>query len=278
MKLVQQSANCSDFDVVLGNETTASFRVLLPEWIRADGLEYKGHFHTIPGTWAEHKNGVEGLFSVGNELDIGIHIETGLCDMHVTFTVTNIGRHDLTDVTAEICTSLNHLPGNPGWCNIRFFPDTTLDRAVQGRYWFEQLTPHRLFALTREGWVAVHPCPDQPDTYEGPLYNFKPGQEADAKAYAVQSPDGQVYFFQAWDAPCRYCLPCPGNACMHLQPLITSVLKQSESATIHGLIGIHSGDQERLAQKIEVWSESIGKKQAGIGRRPWQRRIIPNGK
>ncbi len=249
MILNQQTPNCSDFDVTLTGDNDPSFRVLLPEAIRAKGLDHGG-LHTVPGIWDREENGIKGCFQVADALEISVLIEAHIHNIHVTLTLRNMGCHDIKDVWTDICASLNHLPGDPGWCNRRFLPSVILDRTLQGQYWFEHLTPHRLLALTDAGWVPMHPYPERPDASRVPLYSFVPSEKSDARACAVQSPDGEAYFFQAWSGSCRYCTPCPGNACMHLMPLVAQSLGPEASASIYGMVGIHFGDQKSLVEKL----------------------------
>ncbi len=251
MTLLQQTPNCSDFDVILEGETSPAFRVLLPERIWADGLDSTQHFHTVPGTCRRHAHGIEGSYAVGNELEIAISIETRPHDIGVVLKVRNIGRHALADVWADVCAGLSRLPGQPAWCNRQFLPNVPLDRALQGRHWYEQLTPRRLLALTDEGWVPMHPSPERPQTNSVPAYSSVLSEMANARACALQSPDGGVFFFQAWASPCRYRQPFPGNACMHLEPFVSANVEPSSSASIRGLVGMHYGDQRSLVERIE---------------------------
>lgn len=252
-RIHQQTAGCADFDVLLGDEHGPSFRVLLPEWIRARGLQYDGLLHVIPGTWQEKNGGMAGRFTVGGQLDVEVRIETRESDILIDLTVENTGDLDLSDVWANVCTSANHLPGSPNWSNGDLLPAVPLDRAVQGRYWFEVLTPKRLFALTAEGWGPMHPCPDRPDASAVPLYGFTPSLTADACACAVESPAGGVWLFQAWRTSCRWCSPCPGNACMHLEPFLAERVQPGAKGSISGRVGIHRGDRLSLAGGIRSW-------------------------
>lgn len=245
-RLHQQTADCADFDVLPGRRDRPSFRVLLPEWIRGEGVKHTGFFHVIPGTWIQQERGVSGHYTVADQLSVGVRIEPEETSINVSLTVKNVGESEIAAVWTNVCASVNHLPGTPGWSDERFIPGVSLDRAAQGRYWFEVLTPRRLFAFTGSGWIPMHPCPDRPDAASVPLYSFAPSPAADARACAVESPDGGLWFFQQWNTPCRWCAPCPGNACMHLEPFLAERLPAGATASVCGRIGIHEGDRTLL--------------------------------
>jgi len=246
-RLHAQTANCADFDVFLnGDDTAPSFRVLLPEWVRGEGVEHTGAFHVIPGEWRGDEFGLSGQFTVGGQLEIGVRVNTEPSAFGVTLTVRNVGESAISHVWANICAGVTHLPGEPGWSNARFIPGVPLDRTEQGRYWYDVLTPRRLVAFTRRGWIPMHPTPDAPDSTKVPLYSFTPSQVPEASACAVESADGGLWFYQWWDAPCLWCAPFPGNACMHLEPFVAERLVAGETASIRGRIGMHEGDRASL--------------------------------
>ena len=114
MILSQQTPNSSDFDVILSGDSNPSFRMLLPERVLAEGLDHGG-LHTIPGIWNGEANWLEGRFSDENTLEFSVRIDTYRYDTRVELTLKNIGNHEITDLWAEVCTSLNHLPGNPNF-------------------------------------------------------------------------------------------------------------------------------------------------------------------
>ena len=256
MRLHQQTPDCADFDVTLEGGTGPSFRLLLPEWLRGEGIEYQGLLHVIPGTWRVQDRVVEGCFAAGEQIKISVRLEPGAGDILIELAVCNQGAQKIADVWANVCASVNHLPGDPGWSNDRFLPSVPLDRTVQGRYWYEKVAPRGLRALTAKGWVNMHPHPDRPDADQVPLYNFAPSAGTGARACAVPSAEGQEYCFQAWDAPCRYCAPSPGNACMHLEPFVAEVVEPGAVARIRGLAGIHVGDDDSLVEKIGQFLET----------------------
>ena len=256
MKLHQQTADCADFDVYLGDEAAPAFRVLLPEHIRGEGLYYSGTFHTVPGEWEVGALKARGKYSVDGWLEIRVDItlqpETIAVELFVVNTQTSV----LRDLWADICVSVNHLPGTPGWSNPRFLPGVVDDRTAQGRYWYEKVAPRKLAALTDEGWHWMHPAPENPNAEDVPLYSFLPSENAEATACGVESAEGGYFIFQAWDTPCRWCTPCPGNACMHLRPLLARQLSPGEAASIKGLIGEHIGTRVTLEKGIRIWREN----------------------
>lgn len=251
MRLHQQTPDCSDFDVIFSGSGTPAFRVLLPEWLFARGLECESHLHTIPGSWTFADGTASGRFSANDQIELSVAVEPRQPDILVTLGATNIGSTGLADVYANVCSSVNHISGDPAWCNEQFLPGLPLDRSVQGRYWYEKLTPRGLFALTHDGWVPMHPRPADPDAEKVPPYQQIKSEKAVARACAVQSPGGDAVFFQSWDAPCRHCAPFHGNACMHLEAFLADSLHPGESAAIHGVVGIHTGDLDSLAVKLD---------------------------
>lgn len=252
MELRQPTPNCSDFDVVLVESEGPAFRVLLPEHVRGDGLNLdKGcHYHIIPGVWQDTDAGVQGRFDVGGSLAVGVDIASEDKAIFVSLTVTNRQETAIRNVFAEVCASVNRMPDEPNWCNRQFLPGLPLDRFLQGRHWYERLTPQGLSALTPAGWIPMHPHPDDPDADQVPLYSPARSGTTDARACAVPSPDGGLLFFQAWNVGCEYVAPFPGNACMHLSPFLGPVLAPGASLTIHGLIGMHEGDRDSLARRL----------------------------
>ncbi|NQT20285.1 MAG: hypothetical protein HQ592_11315 [Planctomycetes bacterium] len=247
-RLHQQTANCSDVDVLIGQQDSPSFRVLLPEWIRGKGVKHTGLLHVIPGTWRKDAQGLSGHFTVADQLEIAVVVETEQTAVSVTLAVKNVEQSTISNVWANVCTGVNHLPGNPGWSNERFMPSAPLDRAVQGRYWFEVATPRRLFAFVGGKWIPMHPCPDLPDPAAVPLYSFTPSADAEACACAVENVEGGLWFYQYWNTPCRWCTPCPGNACMHMVPFLTERLSPGATVGIRGRVGMHEGTRSSLEE------------------------------
>lgn len=247
MKLIQQTANCSDFDVVLDTDMPA-FRVLLPEHV-ASHMEviHTGHAHTIRGAWRQIADGCGGLFRIEERVEVSVQIFAERGGIAIVLTLRNLTPDPLRHVTVNVCASVNHLPGAPPWCNRQFLPDVPIERFEQGRYWYEVVTPNGLRALTRRGWRLMHPTPQNPSAANIDPYTFLPSAAPEAFACAAQSHDGRKLFFQAWDVPCYYAAPFCGNACMHLHPLVAEVLESGASATIHGHVGIFEGGWEDLA-------------------------------
>ena len=250
MELLQQTRDCSDFDVIPTGETSPSYRVLLPEHIMADESRYKV-LHMVPGRWQWQGGRYCGEFDVADSFGVSVALTPRKQDVLVVLGIHNRLDHAIKNVRVEICTALNHLPGEPNWCNRAFMPaDVPLDRSQQGRAWFEQISPSRLFALTAGGWIAIHPCPDLPDAEAMPLYSFTTSERPDAMACAVGSLDGESWFFQAWSSNCDWQTPCPGNCCMHLCPVVAAEIASGGRAEVHGIVGIHSGDRDSLAERL----------------------------
>jgi len=89
MKLIQQTENCSDFDVVLDGETSPAFRVLLPERIDTAAQSYGGT-HTVPGVWQHRPNGIDGRFSIEDAWDVDLSLDTGGSEVRVDLTVRHV--------------------------------------------------------------------------------------------------------------------------------------------------------------------------------------------
>jgi len=231
--------------VTLDGRTTPAFRVLLPEHIRGTGLAYSGFFHIIPGEWQDTERGISGFFLAGQELRVDVSVQRGEMFIAVGLAVTNISDKTLRDVDGDICTAANCLPGKPSWANTDILPGSLpLDRDVQGRYWYSKITPDRLFALTTRGPVRMHPRPDDPDPDAVPQYGFSPSPEANARACYVMSENGKKLLYQAWNVPCRYCAPSPGNACMHLRPVLAETLGPGERVAIWGKMGMRKSGSD----------------------------------
>ena len=155
------------------------------------------------------------------------------------------------NLRANICASLNHLPGEPGWSNRDFIPASVpLDRDLQGRYWYEKGTPRSLQYWTGGSWGQMHAFPDRPSADTVNRYFFKAGELDNAYACALQSQNGKKLFYQAWSAPCQHWSPFPGNACTHLLPMVASQLEPEQTARITGMVGVFSGNRSELAQRI----------------------------
>jgi hypothetical protein len=256
MKLVQQSAGCSDFDVVLAGNDTPSFRVVLPEHIKAREYEERGGIHMIPGSWEARENGIKGNFRLGDEFEFRPDIRLGEAELAIELVVKNLMNTVLHDVATVVCTSPNHLPGDPGWCNRDFIPGVPVDRDLQGRFWYEKVTPQGLFALTDSGRVMMHPHPDNPDPDAVPKYSFTPSALPNAYACVARNLDGNRFFYQAWNVDCYWMTPCPGNACMHLIPVVAMTMKPGEESAARSIVGIHAGSEDDLIRRIESFRKS----------------------
>jgi hypothetical protein len=96
----------------------------------------------------------------------------------------------------------------------------------------------------------MHPNPEHPEADAAAPYGAKWSSRAEAFACAAEAPAGGLLFFQAWAAPCRWLQPFPGNACMHLEPIVAESLASGESAEIRGLIGMHEGSRQLLEDRL----------------------------
>jgi len=249
--LRQQTPNCSDFDMTLADDDAPAFRLLLPEHVGGVKTRY---VHTVPGSWSTGKNRATGCFCLDGRvtLDVDIHCTDDVACM--TMAITNDTGEPMTDVDANVCASVNHLPSesDPDWSNRRYIPDEVpLDRYQQGDYWYERHTPSRLFALTNTGWIGMHPSPENPVDPDRPRFAFEPSLQPSARACAVESLDGSEWFYQAWDAPCHFCTPCSGNACMHLVICLTPFLGPGDTVAVRGWAGRSVGDRAILEKRLQ---------------------------
>ncbi len=253
MRLIQQTPACSDFDVVLRNGEAPAYRVLVPERLLARNLGSTTLLHVVPGHWRKRGEMLAGRFDHPNGIELSVQLVPMDTSMQVTLRIRNAGGVDLLDVWADICAGVNHLPGSPGWCNRSFMSDLPLDRTLQGRYWYESITPHGLKALVGCRWVEIHPSPREPRADAVPLYFSSPGDEPNAQACACQAPSKDIIFFQSWKGPTKYVAPFPGNACMHMQPFMDQRIERGSTASIAGMVGMHKGSFRSLSRFLQGW-------------------------
>ena len=249
----QQTPGCSDVDVTLGGESAPSFRLLLPEHVHARDAAMPGGLHTIPGQWERHFGLVGGRFAVERQLEIAVLLMPASSGVRISLTFMNTDADPIEDLRAEVCASVNHLPGEPDWANERYLPGVECDRDSQGRYWYEKVTPEGLFAFDDHNtWTPMHRSPERPSAEGVDPYDIVVREDAPARGCAVRRTDGdeEIWLYQAWNTDSHWCCPFPGNACMHLRPAIAERLAPGESATIHGLAGVHSGSREELLRHV----------------------------
>ena len=228
-----------------------SFRVLLPEHIKAEEYEEYGGLHGIPGGWEIRADGIEGGYRLKDDFEFRVGISSDDGEMRISLGVKNLLDRTLHDITVAICASVNHLPGAPGWCNDDFLPGLELDRDVQGRYWYGKVTPEGLIALTTRGRVMMHPRRGNPDPDAVPQYEHIASENPCAYACVARNEDGSRSFYQAWNRECYWTAPFRGNACMHLMPVVARELKPGEESVMDGIVGIAAGDVERAVNRIE---------------------------
>lgn len=258
--ILQNGDGSLDIDFVLPGETIPSFRLLCPEHIgtidRNLGEEVGAkYFHMAKGK-SHSQDGVlviEHSFPKVFDFQIKIIPQTSYVDLEVT--VKNTGEKSWKDLTANFCAGLTRLPGNPPWANRKFFPEMELDRYLHGKYWYSKITPQRLKCYSGNGWELLHPHSDNPDPSLVPQY---PVSLANAKSTGIVAlePDGnQPQFFILWDKEGQACDPFPGNACMHLSPLIAHSVNPGESGTINGKIGFWGkslNDLVKLNKELKI--------------------------
>jgi hypothetical protein len=206
--------------------------------------------HMMPAAWTARPDGLDGVIQSGQTLLISVSATTAGTELQVSLRVKNLLATEIGDVRADICSAVSHLPGSPDWLNPRFLPGVPLDRGVAGRVWFEKITPKGLFALTGAGWTPAHPRPDSPDAASVPLYSFLRSPKVEAVACAARSPDGRRWFYQGWNVLSRWCTPCPGNSCMHLDPVLAKKLAPGAEAEARGVVGMFDGDRDALTEML----------------------------
>lgn len=254
VSMIQQTPDCSDFDVILPGQESPAFRVLLPENLYWNESEELAGLHTVSGRWERTPAEVSGTFLCGSSFEVTVRIEPRESEISIEMKVKNLTQDTRRNLWANICASVNHLPGEPSWTNRDFIPESIpLDRDLQGRYWYGKATPRSLQAWTPGGWTPMHAFPGRPDPDAVKRYFFQPGESNDAYACAVDSADGEKLFYQAWDVPCQYWSPFPGNACTHLVPLVASSLEPGQTAEIKGAVGVYHGSREEFLRRIASW-------------------------
>jgi hypothetical protein len=253
MRLVQQTLGCSDFDISFGDPRRPSCRALLPEHLDAEGEQFGTLFHVVPGQWDIRPDRTAGAFTVGKAVEIGVELDGSGIEVRVRLSFRNRSTRVWRNVQTNICVALNHLPGDAGhdWCNRDFIPaGVPLERAAQGRWWYETLSPLNYRALRGREWAPLHPSPDAPTADGVPPYRRVLGDAADTSACAAKAPDKDLFLFQAWEAPCHRQAPFAGNACTHLQPVVTAALPPGKTVELRGRIGLFAGDWDSLARHL----------------------------
>lgn len=257
MKIFQsESPDGADLDVVLPGETAPAFRVLLPEAIRCVLLPEElsleiGGLHRLGGVWQRTEHKTIGTMTKPDLLELSLELEHGDLSIGIRMGIKNLSPWTLSNVEADVCANINHLPGNPSWSNRRFIPESVpLVRHEQGKYWFEQVTPKGLKAFTGRRWENMHLFEDHADVSLVPPYFFIDRPSQPAYACAAPSVDRELLFYQAWKVTCRAQAPFPGNACMHLHPRIADAIEPGKTAFVEGSIGLFKGNLEDLQRKI----------------------------
>lgn len=243
-----------DLDVLI--EGKPSFRLLLPEFVAAEDERWpigdpQAFVHLIRGSWSRENGRLKGVTKVGSDLQLTVEVQPD--DVHVLLhlKVTNVSDRTIKNVTANFCAGVNRLPATSPWSNRSIMPaDIALNRAAQGRYWYEKITPRGLQAWNGRAWFPVHLRPRDPDASKVEPYAAKRSAVPDTRACAVPSLDGKSLFYLSWNVPCFTVAPFHGNACMHLLPRVAPTLAPGESATIVGAAGIFRGSRDELAAKL----------------------------
>lgn len=257
LRMLQQTPDCSDVDVVPAGWKRPAFRLLLPEhvWLDEGSKRHDFGAHCTVGRWEKSEGELSGVYRLADKVEITVKLSGRDNTVDIQMGFRNLTSELFRQVRIDICASVNHLPGKPDWSNGLFFPkDVPENREIQGRYWFQHVTPRRERALRPDGWIVTHRSPDNPDPDQFPSeMNFQASKTADTIAYAAQSRDGKWLYFQTWDRPCQHTAPFPGNACMHLYPLVAERLEPGATVEIHGRAGLFHGDWDGLRKDIQQW-------------------------
>ena len=143
-------------------------------------------------------------------------------------------------------------------------------RRIWGRHWFNKVMPGRIFGLSDEGWVDIHPTPDRPDpeasmgrgdpqskTFKRTVEMRDRLADLPVRAMAVQSPyDNNFYAFQTWRGLHRCRLPWSNNCCMHMEVFLADALAPGESTTMNAVLGVHHGGLSSLRQNTKrLWQQ-----------------------
>lgn len=242
----QEMEGRSDFDFVLPNGATPSFRLLAPEILFMDGIRLD-KIHTIPGTQVRRADGLGVELSIPGKAFTRVRLRPQASWVDVEYSITNRDQKTWKNVAAEFCLGLDRLPSHVRpWSNAEFFPSALLGRSALGAYWFSVLTPRRLECYSGAVWVPLHPRPDDPDPAKVPLYPTPPDKLLPASIVVLRARGSQPQFFMMWSKKGFARAPFPGNACMHLVPQLADQLKPGETATIRGRAGFGGSTPEDL--------------------------------
>ncbi|MBI4586410.1 MAG: hypothetical protein HY717_20565 [Planctomycetes bacterium] len=246
----------ADVDATIGEAPAPSFRLLLPEAVLAEGKPLASGVHTAAGAWIEAKGAWQGAIRPGEAVECAVRLEPRRGDVLIAILVKNVSARAFEDVRVDLCANLCRLPKTweKEWSNRDFIPASVpLNRDEQGKYWYRELTPRRLKAWSpEEGWIEMHPRPEQADRLPENPYEAQLGAGDRSLACAVPSLDGKRFFYQAWAAKrSRHQSPFSGNACMHLRPQVAERLEPGELAVLLGAAGVFAGGAEDLARHFE---------------------------
>ena len=242
-RFAQEVEGSVDFDFLLDGKSTPACRILAPEQLAVEGRDLGKEvgervLHTTPGKLTRRGDTVTVERSYPGAFSYRLELRPRATYFDLTFLVRNLGNREWRDLKADFCLGLSRLPSRSRpWSNEVFFRSVPPDRTEQGALWYSHITPKRLMYYWRGQWHGLHPNPLDPDPKKVPLYNAAFSNPKPARIVALQPEAGQQVFFLMFDTESSAREPFPGNACMHLDPLMANRVKPGESAVIKGKAG-----------------------------------------
>lgn len=247
-----QSKGC-DYTVA-GPDGQPLFRLILPETLYRNHRDPLDHvIHTFPGDQTVGQHAASCVTESRNSMLYESELsELDADTLRMRLSVRNRSAGALCDLRLDICQALGCLPGYPdAWANTDFMPASLpLDRDIQGRAWYEQVSIERQRGLVNGAWVVLHPAPDCPLIDEKNKYPFVTGSQPDTAAVGIQSIDRSKILYMAWSVPCCWRAPFPGNACMHIMPALPDLLP-GDQIMITGRCGLFRGSLAQLAEDLK---------------------------
>ena len=229
------------------------FRLVLPETLYENRSVPVDHIiHTYPGIRIAGQHAASCVIERNDRVSYESDLSEADADtLKMSISVKNHTGRVLRDLRLDICQAPGCLPGYPDpWANTDFMPaGLPLDRDIQGREWYEQVSVNRQRGLAGGEWIVLHPSPACPRIDEQNKYPLITGDQPDAAAVALLSIDRATILYMAWAVPCYWRAPFPGNACMHIMPALPD-LQPGGRCAITGQCGLFYGSLAQLAERL----------------------------
>lgn len=236
------------FNCILPGERIPSFRILAPEHITTNdrdlGEEAGFKWFHIMQAKSYQRDGtlvIEHLFE--NLFEFRLTVTPREMYVDIELSIKNIDNKPWNGLQANFCSGLtkpSDVKSNDMWINRIFFPDTVMYRKEIGEYWFSKIVPKRFKYYDGKEWKLAHPNPENPNSSEFPEWlseEAKNKTDKIGRIIALEAHDNQPQLFQMWNVEGVVWDPFPGNACMHIIPIVAERLNPKEVASIKGRIG-----------------------------------------